>query len=104
MIGIPRMSLVVRMYNPAKGSKPEQVPPDVDEGDGAGCFSAVPGGQHLEVSVLSSDECQRPEGKLGVAMKLHVETLRCHDLHERILNASPYLARLCRRLIVRYLD
>jgi hypothetical protein len=32
-----------------------------------------PWGQHLEVSVLSSDERQRPEGKLGAARKLHVE-------------------------------
>jgi hypothetical protein len=34
MIGIPQMSLVVRMYNPTKGLKPEQVLPDVDEGVG----------------------------------------------------------------------
>jgi hypothetical protein len=33
-IGIPQMSLVVQMYNPAKGSKSEQAPPDVDEGAG----------------------------------------------------------------------
>jgi hypothetical protein len=41
-IGIPRTSLVVRMYNPVKGSEPEQVPPDVDEGGGAGCSGAAP--------------------------------------------------------------
>jgi hypothetical protein len=35
------------MYNPAKGSEPEQVPPDVDEGAGVGCSSAVPGGSIL---------------------------------------------------------
>jgi hypothetical protein len=33
-IGIPRMSLAVRMYNPTNGSKPEQVLPDVEEGAG----------------------------------------------------------------------
>jgi hypothetical protein len=46
-IGIPRMSLAVRMYNPANGSKPEQVLPDVDEGAGAGCSGACPGGSIL---------------------------------------------------------
>jgi hypothetical protein len=46
-IGIPRMSLAVRMYNPINGSKPEQVLPDVDEGAGAGCSGAGPGGNIL---------------------------------------------------------
>jgi hypothetical protein len=46
-IGIPRTSLAVRMYNPANGSKPEQVLPDVDEGAGAGCSGARPGGSIL---------------------------------------------------------
>jgi hypothetical protein len=32
MIGIPRTSLAVRMYNPVNGFEPEQVLPDVDEG------------------------------------------------------------------------
>jgi hypothetical protein len=63
-----------------------------------------PWGQHPEVSVLSSDERQRPEGKLGVERKLHVETLRCHGPPERILGSSSFLARLCRRRIVRYLN
>jgi hypothetical protein len=63
-----------------------------------------PWGQHLEVSVLSSDERQRPEGKLGAARKLHIKTLRCHGLPRRILSASPFLARLCRRRVIRYLD
>jgi hypothetical protein len=35
------------MYNPAKRSEPEQVPPDVDEGSRAGCSGAVPGGSIL---------------------------------------------------------
>jgi hypothetical protein len=39
-IRIPRTSFTVRMYNPAKGSKPEQVLPDVDEGAGVGCSNA----------------------------------------------------------------
>jgi hypothetical protein len=47
MIRIPRTSLVVQMYHPAKGSKPEQVPTDVDEGAGAECSGAVPGGSIL---------------------------------------------------------
>jgi hypothetical protein len=63
-----------------------------------------PWGQHLEVSVLSSDERQRPEGKLGATRKLHVETPRCHGLPGRILSASPYLACLCRCHVIRYLD
>jgi hypothetical protein len=103
-IGIPRTSLAVRMYNPTKGSEPEQVPPDMDEGAGAGCSGAVLGGQHLEVSVLFSDKRQRPERKLGVARKLHVETPRCHGLPGRILSASHYLARLYQCRVVRYLD
>jgi hypothetical protein len=44
MIGIPRTTLAVRIYNPTKGSEPEQVPPDVDEGVGVGCSDAVPRG------------------------------------------------------------
>jgi hypothetical protein len=60
--------------------------------------------QHLEVFVLSSDERQRPEGKLGAMRKLHVETPRCHGLSERILSVSPFLARLYRCLVVRYLN
>jgi hypothetical protein len=35
------------MYNPVKGSKPEQASSDVDEGAGAGCFGAGPGGSIL---------------------------------------------------------
>jgi hypothetical protein len=31
------------MYNPAKGSKPEQAPPDADEGAGVGFSGAGPG-------------------------------------------------------------
>jgi hypothetical protein len=42
-IEIPQMSLAVRMYNTAHGSKPEQVLPDVDEGAGVGCSGADPG-------------------------------------------------------------
>jgi hypothetical protein len=47
MIRIPRMSLPVRMYNPANRSEPEQVLPDVDEGAGVGCSGAGPGGSIL---------------------------------------------------------
>jgi hypothetical protein len=47
MIGIRRTSLAVQMYNPAKGSKPEQVPPDTDEGTGVGCSGDGPGGSIL---------------------------------------------------------
>jgi hypothetical protein len=46
-IGIPRTSLAVRMYNPVKGSKPEQAPPDVEQGAGVGCSGAGPGGSIL---------------------------------------------------------
>jgi hypothetical protein len=63
-----------------------------------------PWGQHLEVSVLSSGKHQRPEGKLGVKREIHVEIPRCHGLPGRILNASPFLARICQCLVVRYLD
>jgi hypothetical protein len=62
------------------------------------------GGQHLEVFVLSSDERQRPEGKLGAERKLHVETSRCHGLSGRILSVFPFLARLCLRCVIRYLN
>jgi hypothetical protein len=37
--------LAVQMYNPAKGSEPEQVPPNVDEG--AGCSGTALGGSIL---------------------------------------------------------
>jgi hypothetical protein len=39
--------LAVRMYDPANGSKPEQVLPDVDEGAGVRCSSVGPGGRIL---------------------------------------------------------
>jgi hypothetical protein len=61
-------------------------------------------GQHLEVSILSSDERQQPEGKLSAARKFHVETPRCHGLLGHILSASPFLTRLYRCRVVRYLD
>jgi hypothetical protein len=89
------------MYNPANGSKPEQVLSDVDEGAGVGCSGAGPGGQHLEVSVLLNGKRQRPKGKLGAERELHVKSSRCHGLPGRILSASPYLARLCRRRVIR---
>jgi hypothetical protein len=63
-----------------------------------------PWGQHLEVSVLSSGKRQRPEGKLGAERELHVKTPKCHGLSGRILSASPFLTRLCQRLVIRYLD
>jgi hypothetical protein len=47
MIGIPRTSLAVRMYNPANGSKPTQVLPNVDEGAELRCSGASPGGSIL---------------------------------------------------------
>jgi hypothetical protein len=42
-----RTSLAVRMYNSVKGSNPEQAPPDVDKGTGAGCSGAGPRGSML---------------------------------------------------------
>jgi hypothetical protein len=63
-----------------------------------------PWGQHLEVSVLSGGKRQRPEGKPGAERELHVKTPRCHGLPGWILSVSPYLARLCRRYVIRYLD
>jgi hypothetical protein len=46
-IGIPQMSLAVQMYNPAKGSEPEEAPPDADERAGVGCSGAGPEGSIL---------------------------------------------------------
>jgi hypothetical protein len=63
-----------------------------------------PWGQNLEVTVLSSGKCQRPEGKLGAERELYIEIPRCYGLLGRILSAFPFLARLCRCCIVRYLD
>jgi hypothetical protein len=63
-----------------------------------------PWGQHLEISVLSSGERQRPKGKLGVERELHVKTPSCHGFSGRILSAPRYLACLCQRLVVIYLD
>jgi hypothetical protein len=52
------LSLITETYlkgldahnNPANGSEPEQVLPDVDEGAGVGCFSAGLGGSILRSS------------------------------------------------------
>jgi hypothetical protein len=63
-----------------------------------------PWGQHLEVSVLPNGKRQRPEGKLGAERELHVKNLRCHDLPGRILSTFPYLARICRHRVIRYLE
>jgi hypothetical protein len=46
-IEIPRMSLAVRMYNPAKGFELEQAPLDADEGAGVVCSGAGPRGSIL---------------------------------------------------------
>jgi hypothetical protein len=50
IIGIPQMSLAMRMYNPVKGSNPEQAPPDVDNGAKAGFSGAGLGGSILRSS------------------------------------------------------
>jgi hypothetical protein len=50
MIRIPQTSLAVRMYNPANGSEPDHVLPDVDEVAGVGCSGAGPGGSILRSS------------------------------------------------------
>jgi hypothetical protein len=63
-----------------------------------------PWGQHLEISVLPNGKRQRSEGKLGAERELHVESSRCHSLPGRILSASPFLTRLCRCRVVRYLE
>jgi hypothetical protein len=47
VIGIPRMSMAVRMYNPTNRSEHAQVLPAVDEGAGVGCSRAGPGGSIL---------------------------------------------------------
>jgi hypothetical protein len=60
-IGIPRMSLAVRMYNLAKVSEPEQVPPDVDEGAEAGCSGAVPGGSIFRSPTSSATNVSDPK-------------------------------------------
>jgi hypothetical protein len=92
------------MYNPANGSKPEKVLPDVDEGAGAGCSGVGPGGQHLKISIIPNGKCQQPEGKPGAERELHVESPRCNGLLKRILSASPFLVRFCRRRVVRYFE
>jgi hypothetical protein len=61
-------------------------------------------GQHLEVSVAPNGKRQGPEGKLGAERELHVKIPKCHGLFGRILSASPFLTRLCRRHVVRYLE
>jgi hypothetical protein len=63
-----------------------------------------PWGQHLDVSVLPNGKCQRLEGKLDAERKLHVKSSMCHGLLRRILIAFPYLTRLCRCRVVRYLE
>jgi hypothetical protein len=60
--------------------------------------------QHLEVFVLSSGKRQRPEGKLGVEREIHAKIPRCHGLSGRMLSISTFLARLYRRLVIRYLE
>jgi hypothetical protein len=61
MIGIPRMTLAVRMYNPAKGSKLEQAPPDVDEGARVGYSDAGPRGSILRSSSSPTTNVSDPE-------------------------------------------
>jgi hypothetical protein len=57
----PRMSLAVRIYNPAKESKSEQAPPDVDEGAGVGCFGAGPGDSILRSLCSSTTNVSDPK-------------------------------------------
>jgi hypothetical protein len=61
MIEIPRMSLAVQMYNPAKGSEPEQAPPDADEGARVGCSSTGPRGSILRSSSSPAVNVSNPK-------------------------------------------
>jgi hypothetical protein len=63
-----------------------------------------PWGQHLEISALPNGKRQRLEGKLGAEKELHVESPKCHGLPRQILSADSYLARFCRRHVIRYLE
>jgi hypothetical protein len=49
------------MYNPVKRSESEQVPLDVDEGAGAGCSDAVPGGSILRSPSSSATNVSDPK-------------------------------------------
>jgi hypothetical protein len=49
------------MYNPADGSKPEQVLPDVDEGAGVGCYCAGPRGSTLRSPSSSTANVSDPK-------------------------------------------
>jgi hypothetical protein len=60
-MGIPRTSLVVRMYNPANGSKTEQLLSDVDKGAGVGCSGAGPGGSILRSSSFPTANVSNPK-------------------------------------------
>jgi hypothetical protein len=50
-----------------------------------------PGGKH-----------QQSKNELSVVRELYAECTRSHEPLRRILSTSPYLVRLCRRIIVRY--
>jgi hypothetical protein len=52
------------MYNPANGSKPEQVLPDVDAGAGVGCSDAGPGDNILRSSSSPTANVSDPKVNL----------------------------------------
>jgi hypothetical protein len=62
-----------------------------------------PQGQRLQVFVFPDGKSQWPEGELSAVRKLDVKRQGWHGLLGRILSASPYLTRLCRYRVVRYL-
>jgi hypothetical protein len=59
-------------------------------------------GKHLQLSIFPDSKRQCPGGKLSATRKLDIECPGCHGLPERILSASSFLVRLCRRRVVRY--
>jgi hypothetical protein len=102
MIRIPQTSLTVRMYNPAKGSKPEQVPPDVDEGAGAGCYGAVPGGSILRSPSSPATNVSDPKlnwvPRGNFTSKLHGAMVFRTDLKRFPLPGVP-LSTSCRQIL-----
>jgi hypothetical protein len=61
MIEIHRTSLAVQMYIPAKRSKHEQTPPDVDEGAGMGCSDTGTRGSILRSPSSSAANVNDPK-------------------------------------------
>jgi hypothetical protein len=92
------------MYNPANGSEPEQVLSDVDEGAGVGCSGADPRGSILRSPSSPTANISDPKVNWMPRDGTSCRKFKVSWSSRTDLEYFPFLARLCRRRVVRYVE